>query len=216
MAQIDVTKVLSGAEIATVLMSLKRRAKKSATVRQNIAIFRLATCCGLRVSEICGLKMEDIRVGLGVDRPFLRLPKGITKRKKPRHVPLWWDAGTLADLTAWKMERQAMGALAADLFVCSLHKDTYGRKLDRRNARYRYISSCRALGVDRVKGITIHNGRHSFCSHALAGGRTLAEVQAAAGHSTIATTSLYTHVVGDDDGQIGNLFDFTNQGRETG
>ena len=55
--------------------------------------------------------------------------------------------------------------------------------------------------------LTIHYGRHSFCSHALAGGRNLAEVRDAAGHANIATTSVYTDVIHDDDG-LGDLFDF--------
>jgi site-specific recombinase XerC len=65
------------------------------------------------------------------------------------------------------------------------------------------------LGRHRLDGLTIHHGRHSFISHALAGTRTLAEVRDAAGHTNIATTSLYTHVVTDDDGEIGNLFEFS-------
>ena len=39
-------------------------------------------------------------------------------------------------------------------------------------------------------------------------GRTLAEVRDAAGHASIATTSIYTHVAVQDDGEPGDLFDF--------
>ena len=42
--------------------------------------------------------------------------------------------------------------------------------------------------------LTIHHGRHPFISHALAGGRTLAEVRNAAGHSNVSITSGYLHV----------------------
>jgi integrase len=41
----------------------------------------------------------------------------------------------------------------------------------------------------QVLTVTIHHGRHTFVSHALAGGRTLAEVRAAAGHANVAVTS---------------------------
>jgi integrase len=44
--------------------------------------------------------------------------------------------------------------------------------------------------------------------HALAGGRSLAEVRDAAGHRNISTTSLYTHVTTDDDSAVGALFEF--------
>jgi site-specific recombinase XerC len=56
-----------------------------------------------------------------------------------------------------------------------------------------------------VAELTIHHGRHSFVSHALRH-RTLAEVRDAAGHSNIATTSIYAHVATDDDGEIANIF----------
>lgn len=71
---------------------------------------------------------------------------------------------------------------------------------------------CRMLGTERQQELTIHTGRHSFVSHALAGpnARSLAEVRDAAGHSSLAITSIYTHVATDDDGDdVGDLFDFT-------
>ena len=64
------------------------------------------------------------------------------------------------------------------------------------------------LGWDRLRGLTLHHGRHTFISHALAGGRTLAEVRAAAGHASLVTTSVYLHVAVDDDGTLGSLFAF--------
>ena len=60
------------------------------------------------------------------------------------------------------------------------------------------------LGPDRLKTLTIHHGRHTFISHALAGGRTLAEVRDAAGHSDVSITSEYLHVAVEDD-TLGNL-----------
>jgi site-specific recombinase XerC len=44
-------------------------------------------------------------------------------------------------------------------------------------------------------------------SHALHAGRSVVEVKEAAGHSSLATTSIYAHLVSSDDGKIGNLFD---------
>ena len=81
----------------------------------NLAIFRRATCCGLRASEICGLKMSHVRVG--VDRPYIYVPKEITKgrfgKRRARRIPLWWDQATLVDLSAWRLERQTQGAAAS-------------------------------------------------------------------------------------------------------
>jgi hypothetical protein len=53
--------------------------------------------------------------------------------------------------------------------------------------------------------LTIHHVRHIFISHALTGRRTLVDVRDAAGHSNIATTSIYLHVIVDDEG-VGRLF----------
>lgn len=74
---VDATKILSRDEIRAVIEDLKRKARRSVNTRMNLAIFRLATCCGLRVSEIIGLEIGDVRVG--TKRPYLRLPKTIAK-----------------------------------------------------------------------------------------------------------------------------------------
>jgi integrase len=67
-------------------------------------------------------------------------------------------------------------------------------------------TACKVLGLDRLRRLTIHHGRHTFVSHALAGGRTLAEVRQAAGHASLITTSVYLHIAVDDDAKPGNLF----------
>lgn len=51
----------------------------------------------------------------------------------------------------------------------------------------------------RLETLTIHRGRDTFISHALAGGRSLAEVRDAAGHVNVSITSGYPHVAVDDD-----------------
>ena len=64
-----------------------------------------------------------------------------------------------------------------------------------------------AMLGDRLETLTIHHGRHTFISHALAGHRTLAEVRDAAGHANVSITSAYLHVAVEDDG-VGELFRF--------
>ena len=61
------------------------------------------------------------------------------------------------------------------------------------------------LGPERLKTLTIHHGRHTFISHALAGDRTLAEARDAAGHSNVSITSGYLHVAVEDEA-LGRLF----------
>ncbi|REK16515.1 MAG: site-specific integrase [Planctomycetota bacterium] len=196
--------ILTIGEIRRVLEDLHRKSARSVNSRMNLVIFRLSACCGLRASELCGLALDDVRVAS--DRPTIRVPKAIAKGKKARVVPLTFDAGTLNDLRAWKIFRQSQGARGSDLFVCSQHRDTLGHKIDRRNARMRFKVACKCLGGERQSQLTIHHGRHSFISHALHGKKSIVEVRDAAGHASLATTSLYAHLVSDDDDTIGNLF----------
>jgi integrase len=201
---IDESQILSRQELAAVLGNLKNRADRLPNVHMNLAIVRLACCCGLRASEIGGLRVADVRVDIG--RPHLLVRAEYAKLGRSHRVPLWWDAGTLADLTAWRDYRRGQGARSDDPFICSLQRATYGDPLNRHVLRRRFHTACRVLGWDRLRTLTIHHGRHTFISHALAGGRTLAEVKAAAGHASLLTTSVYLHVVVDEREEVGDLF----------
>ena len=154
-------------------------------------------------SEIAQLQVADVRIESA--RPHLRIRTGASKGGRPRTVPLWWDAGTLADLAAWKATRREQGAQPRDVFVASIRLHRQGESLSRYTLRKRFRTACKVLGAERLELLTIHHGRHTFISHALAGGRTLAEVRDAAGHANISITSGYLHVAVDDDG-IGELF----------
>jgi integrase len=203
---LDQTRILTRRELAKVLADSAAKALKSQNSLRNLIIVRLACCCGLRVSEIAGLQLADVIVD--VPRPYLRLRGETTKGHKPRRVPLWWDSGTLADLKIWKQKRLAVKAASHDPFICSVQAHRNGQPLQRHAIRRRFLSACKVLGLARLKTLTIHHGRHTFISHALAGGRTLAEVRNAAGHASVAITSVYLHVAVDDDGDVGNLFSY--------
>ena len=209
---ISQTMILTRSELHAVLANLSQRSRRSLNARLSLVIVRLACCCGLRASEIGSLRLDDVRVD--IDRPHLRIRSGIAKGRKARTVPLWWDAGTLADITAWKAQRQQQGASGADLFVCSILANRHGQPLSRHALRLRFQRACRVLGPERARQVTIHHGRHTFISHALAGGRTLAEVRDAAGHSHVGITSLYLHIAVEDDGAVGDLFQFIALRRE--
>jgi integrase len=112
---VDPTRLLTRRELATVLADVTEDAHRFANSRRNLVIVRLACCCGLRVSEIAGLQLDDVVAD--VPRAHLRLRKETTKGKKPHCVPLWWDAGTLADLIDWKAERLKRGARGNDPFI---------------------------------------------------------------------------------------------------
>ena len=199
----DGTKILMKRELSAVLADLRRKALRSKNARLNLVIFRLAACCGLRASEIANLQMADVRVEL--PRPHLRIRASAAKGGRPRMVPLWWDRGTYDDLVAWVKDRLTRGAKTSDSFVCSWQPERGEIAFSRFTLRKRFRTACKVLGSERLKPLTIHHGRHTFISHALAGGRTLAEVRDAAGHSNVSITSIYLHVA-VEDGELGSLF----------
>ena len=142
----------------------------------------------------------------GISRPYIQVRAETAKSGHARRVPLWWDAGTLEDLTGWKSARRSQGARVGDPFLCSLQAATFGQPLNRHVLRRRFITACRVLGWDRLRTLTQHHGRHTFISHALARHRTLAEVRVVVGHASLLTTSAYLQVAIDDDGAVGDLF----------
>lgn len=193
---IERTRILSLDEVRLVIKEQHRK-RRYKTNRRNLILFRLATCCGLRVSELTQLRLCDIQLG-GL-RPSLRLPASICKadsrgRRRGRTVPLWWDAGTLADLTVWKAARLADGAREDDLVIITRH----GGRIDRNSAAASYRRVCRPLG----RHVTIHDGRHTFISTMLYLGHKLPAVQQAAGHANVATTGVYTHLMDDEECEL--------------
>lgn len=204
------TKVMQLSEIRTTLEWLRNRLhfytgpRKLGHTRLNYIIFRLSTCCGLRGCEIRRLRLNDFL--LGGSRPIIRIRKEITKGKsKTRSVPLWWDRGTYEDIVEfveWRLQTQPADAVAVyPSFEDRHHLQTLGEFMHRRRLIGRWDRfMAYALGLDRAKQLGVHAGRHSFCSHALATGRTLAEVRDAAGHANISITNVYVHALetGDD------------------
>lgn len=143
-------------------------------------------------SEIASLKIADVPCELS--RPHVRIRRGASKGGRSRVVPLWWDGGTLRNLAEWKANRAASGAAPDSPFVGSLRPNRRTAVLSRHTLRRRFKTACRVLGLDRLATLTIHHGRHTFISHALAGDRKLDEVRDAAGHANVSITSAYLHV----------------------
>ena len=197
----NATQILSHEEICAVIDDLRRRALRSENSRQNLALFRLLCCCGLRSCEARGLTLGDI--ALGGPRPAIRIRAAITKRhagkSRARIVPLWWDAGTREDLTAWRNCRLKKRAGPADPFICHQQLDTCGQPCSRKIIEGRWWSCLRILGDERRSQLSPHCGRHSFCTHAIRGGRSLMEVRDAAGHANISTTSIYLWAIESGD-----------------
>jgi integrase/recombinase XerC len=144
-------------------------------------IVELLYATGIRVSELCGLDIDD------VDGPR-RLLRVLGKGNKQRTVPFGEPAQ--AALTAWLSDGRP--ALATSDSGPALLLGARGRRLDPRQARTVVHQTMTA--VDGAPDIGPHGLRHSAATHLLEGGADLRVVQELLGHSTLATTQLYTHV----------------------
>lgn len=144
-------------------------------------IVELLYATGIRVSELCGLDLDDV----DTSRRLLRV---LGKGNKQRTVPFGVPAQTA--LTAWLADGRP--ALATADSGPALLLGVRGRRLDPRQARTVVHQTIAA--VDGAPDIGPHGLRHSAATHLLEGGADLRVVQELLGHSTLATTQLYTHV----------------------
>lgn len=140
--------------------------------------------CGLRVSELTGLNLDQVYENEG----FLRV---FGKGSKERLVPLVGTAGAaLADYLAGPREELAAhrrrGAASEAVF---LNKN--GTRISRQSVFTMCERAGRAVGI---YGLHPHTLRHSFATHMLAGGADLRTLQEILGHADISTTQIYTHV----------------------
>lgn len=136
---------------------------------------------GIRVSELCGLDVDDVDTG----RHVLRV---LGKGDKQRTVPFGEPA--LRALTSWLTDGRP--ALATPSSGPALLLGARGGRVDQRQVRTVVHQTMAA--VSGAPDIGPHGLRHSAATHLLEGGADLRVVQEILGHSSLATTQLYTHV----------------------
>jgi integrase/recombinase XerC len=144
-------------------------------------IVEMLYATGIRVSELCGLDIDDV----DTSRRLLRV---LGKGDKQRTVPFGEPAEQA--LRAWLTSGRP--AVATGESGPALLLGARGRRLDPRQARTVVHETVGA--VAGAPDIGPHGLRHSAATHLLEGGADLRIVQELLGHSTLATTQLYTHV----------------------
>lgn len=175
--------VLSVADATVAMDSLATRVaeEESATSIRDCAILEVLYASGARVSELCGLDLEDIDYQRNT---ILVLGKG----NKERTIPLGNPA--MRALNNWiKNARTEMtnGASGEAVFL-----GVRGKRIDQRTVRTVVYEALEALeGAQRLGP---HALRHSAATHLLEGGADLRTVQEILGHASLATTQIYTHV----------------------
>ncbi|HEX3707325.1 MAG TPA: tyrosine recombinase XerC [Mycobacteriales bacterium] len=154
---------------------------RSATGLRDAAIVELLYATGARVSELCGLDVDD----LDGERRTVRL---FGKGAKERVVPLGVPAARAT--SAWLATGRP--ALAVPDSPPALLLGARGGRLDPRAAR-RVVHE-RVAAVPGTGDLGPHGLRHTAATHLLEGGADLRSVQELLGHATLATTQIYTHV----------------------
>jgi len=182
-AERTLPKVLDVQSAATALESLSVRAaeEESPISLRDLAIVETLYGSGIRVSELVGLDISDV----DRSRNTLRV---IGKGNKERVVPIGLPALKAIDLWLNKGRADLLSEDSGDaLFIGSR-----GGRIDQRVAREVVYDAMQALGGNKKLGP--HALRHSAATHLLEGGADLRTVQEILGHSSLATTQIYTHV----------------------
>lgn len=168
-----IPEVLTVAEVASLLEQPKAEDFSEA---RDKAILEVLYASGLRVSEVCGLNLQD------VDDSFVRV---MGKGSKERVVPIAKSAVDAID--RYLSFREALKGENKALFVTSR-----GNRIDRIQVWNKVKAYAKKAGIH--KNISPHTLRHSFATHLLENGADLRIIQEMLGHANIATTDRYTHI----------------------
>ena len=171
--------VLSVAEIDAMIAAIDLSTPEG---HRNRAIIEMLYSCGLRVSELCDLKLNDLFLQEG----FIKV---MGKGAKERLVPI--SPKAIQELHNWFYDRNMIDAKRGceDYVFLSARR---GTPLSRITVFYWVKELAAQAGV--TKTVSPHTFRHSFATHLLEGGANLRAIQAMLGHESIATTEIYTHV----------------------
>lgn len=144
------------------------------------AVLELLYATGIRVSELCGLDLPDL------DRPR-RVVRVLGKGAKERSVPY----GIPAEEAVEDWLRLGRPTLVTPASGAALLLGARGGRLHPTVVRRLVAGYARASGLPATSP---HGLRHSAATHLLAGGADLRSVQELLGHSSLASTQIYTHV----------------------
>lgn len=150
--------------------------------QRNKAIIETLFSCGLRVSELCGLRLSD----LFLDEGFIRVTG---KGSKQRLVPISQKA--IKELRLYFIDRSHIDikpGFEDYVFISQLRK----KNLSRIMIFHLVKELTERAGIQKT--VSPHTFRHSFATSLLEGGANLRAIQAMLGHESIGTTEMYMHI----------------------
>lgn len=146
------------------------------------AVVEMLYSCGLRVSELCFLRLSD----LFVEEQYLRVEG---KGGKQRLVPL--SPGAVERLGQWMEARAEITPKPGEEDYVFVSRSR-GQHLSRITVFHNLRIYAERAGIEKT--ISPHTFRHTFATHLLEGGANLRAIQALLGHEDIGTTAIYTHL----------------------
>lgn len=170
--------VLTVEEIDTIISTVDMSKKEG---QRNRAILETLYSCGLRVSELCNLKLSE----LYFDEGFIKVEG---KGSKQRLVPI--SPRAIKEIKYWLLDRN-LGKIKKG-FEDYVFLARWGNSISRIMVFYLIKELAEKAGI--TKNISPHTFRHSFATHLLEGGANLRAIQCMLGHESIATTEIYTHI----------------------
>ena len=150
--------------------------------QRDKTIVEVLYSCGLRVTELCTLKLSD----LFLDEGFIRV---LGKGSKQRLVPI--SPRAIKELNLWFLDRCHIDIKSGEEDYVFL---SFRRKQHLSRITVFHILQILANKAGIEKTISPHTLRHTFATHLLEGGANLRAIQAMLGHESIVTTQLYTHI----------------------
>ena len=172
---------IESAALTIKALEVRAQEEESASSLRDLALVEVLYGSGVRISELVGLDLGDI------DRQRSTI-KVMGKGSKERIVPLGQPALNAVD--NWINKGRA--ELVSEASGSALFIGSRGKRIDQRVARSVVYQAMEAIGSDKKLGP--HTLRHSAATHLLEGGADLRTVQEILGHSSLATTQIYTHV----------------------
>lgn len=149
--------------------------------QRNRAILETLYSCGLRVSELCNLRLSDLYLSEG----FIKVEG---KGNKQRLIPISPRAvNELKNYFVEREETKIRPGYEDFVFISRI-----GKNISRIMVFHIIKELADQIGLK--KSISPHTFRHSFATHLLEGGANLRAIQCMLGHESIGTTEIYTHI----------------------
>ena len=149
--------------------------------QRDRAMLEVLYACGLRVTELVSLTLDQVNLRQGVLRVM-------GKGSKERLVPMGEEAVVWIERYLRDGRNELLGGRPSDVLFPSLR----GEQMTRQTFWHRIKHQALVAGID--KSLSPHTLRHAFATHLLNHGADLRVVQMLLGHSDLSTTQIYTHV----------------------